>query len=107
MVPVCNPLSVKQFLIKNRTPVLQHPNTLQIGDLKSTSKKTHFESVEAVKTKSTQIIKKHFKNRISNRVSTIEKYERTYTLNVVYRNYRGVYRKGKYPKSIKIVYTNF
>jgi len=61
-------VSVKPFLAKNRTPVLQHsPYLGQIlapcdfwlfSKLKSALKGTHFGRVEAVKTKSTEILLK-------------------------------------------------
>ncbi|KAL4126402.1 hypothetical protein QTP88_010624 [Uroleucon formosanum] len=62
-------LSVKRFLAKNRTPVLQHPpyspdlapcDFWLFPKLKSALKGTHFESVEAVKTKVKGITRKGF-----------------------------------------------
>jgi len=62
--PAHNALSVKQFLAENRTPVLQHPPLFArsrffwlFPKLKSVLKGTHFESVEGVKTKSTEALK--------------------------------------------------
>jgi len=64
--PAHSALSVKRFLAKNRTPVLQHPpylpdlapcNFWLFPKLKSALKGTHFESVEAVKTKATEVLK--------------------------------------------------
>ncbi|KAL4131067.1 hypothetical protein QTP88_008418 [Uroleucon formosanum] len=63
--PAHSALSVKRFLAKNRTPVLQHPPYLPdlapcdfwlFPKLKSALKGTHFESVEAVKTKATETV---------------------------------------------------
>jgi hypothetical protein len=59
-------LSVKQFLAKNRTQMLQHPpyspnlapcDFCLFPKLKNALKGTHFESVEAVKTKATEVLK--------------------------------------------------
>ncbi|KAL4113365.1 hypothetical protein QTP88_016997 [Uroleucon formosanum] len=64
--PAHSALSVKRFLAKNRTPVLQHPpyspdlapcDFWLFPKLKSALKGTHFESVEAVKTKATEVLK--------------------------------------------------
>jgi len=64
--PAHSALSVKRFLAKNRTPVLQHPpyspdlapcDFWLFPKLKSALKGTHFESVEAVKTKTTEVLK--------------------------------------------------
>jgi len=64
--PAHNALSVKQFLAKNRTPVLQQPSYSSdfapcdfwlFPKLKSVLEGTRFESVEAVKTKSIGILR--------------------------------------------------
>jgi len=64
--PAHNVLSVKRFLAKNLTPILQHPPySLDLAPcdfwlfpkLKSALKGIHFESVEAVKIKSTEVLK--------------------------------------------------
>jgi len=64
--PAHNAVSVEQFLAKNRTSVLQQspysqdlaPRDLWLfPKLKSALKATHFESVEAVNTKSTDVSK--------------------------------------------------
>jgi len=64
-----NALSVQRFLAKNRTPVLQLPYKIPyspdlaprdfgfVPKLKSALKGTHVESVETVKTKSTEVLK--------------------------------------------------
>ncbi|KAL4098417.1 hypothetical protein QTP88_023036 [Uroleucon formosanum] len=64
--PAHSALSVKRFLAKNRTPVLQHPpyspdlapcDFWLFPKLKSALKGTHFGSVEVVKTKATEVLK--------------------------------------------------
>jgi hypothetical protein len=64
--PAHNALSVKMFLAKHKIPVLEHPPyspELALCDfflfpkIKSALKGTHFESVDAVKAKATEVMK--------------------------------------------------